>query len=190
MGSYLRRNGVAIVRIYTGYEPLRVFSTMAVVLFALGVMAWMPFLWDWLANGESEGHLQSVILGAVFFLAAVQVFVLGFLADTIATHRAVSQRILERVARLELAADVEPKYYEHTRRRHLSEGPTFASRGGARSSMLLGRCRTTRYDPSGVMASVAEGPARRGADRTAIPGRTRSSRDHRAVAHPCSVHVS
>jgi len=113
MGSYLRRNGVAIVRIYTGYEPLRVFSTMAVVLFALGVMAWMPFLWDWLANGESEGHLQSVILGAVFFLAAVQVFVLGFLADTIATHRAVSQRILERVARLELAADVEPKYYEH-----------------------------------------------------------------------------
>jgi glycosyltransferase involved in cell wall biosynthesis len=113
MGSYLRRNVVAIVRIYTGYEPLRVFTTLAVILLGLGLLAWMPFLWDWLANGESDGHLQSVILGAVFVLAAVQVFVLGFLADTIASHRAVSQRVLERVSRLEVAAGIEPQYYEH-----------------------------------------------------------------------------
>src|SRR5690349_18855851 len=40
MSSYVRRNAVAITRIYTQYEPLRVFSTMALVLF---VLALIPF---------------------------------------------------------------------------------------------------------------------------------------------------
>jgi glycosyltransferase involved in cell wall biosynthesis len=112
MGAYVRRNMAAIFRIYTGYEPLRVFTTIALILFACGIAAWVPFLYDWLVNGEQEGHLQSIILGAVFVLASVQVFVLGVLADTIAAHRVISQRTLERVRRLELEAGVEPSHYD------------------------------------------------------------------------------
>ncbi len=112
MGAYVRRNMAAIFRIYTGYEPLRVFTTLALILFVCGIGAWVPFLYDWLANGEQEGHLQSIILGAVFVLASVQVFVLGVLADTIAAHRVISQRTLERVRRLELEAGVPPSHYD------------------------------------------------------------------------------
>ncbi len=32
----------------------------------------MPFLLDWILNGNSNGHIQSLILGAVLFIAAVQ----------------------------------------------------------------------------------------------------------------------
>ncbi len=111
MGSYVSRNISAIFRIYAGYEPLKVFSTVAVLL-ALGALAaWTPFLWTWIVDGERSGHLQSVILGGVLTMAAVQVFALGVLADLIAAHRVVSQRTLERVRRIELELGVPPSHY-------------------------------------------------------------------------------
>ena len=111
MSTYVRRNFVALFRIYTAYEPLRVFTALAVVLWVAALVAWSPFLWDWIVHGDRDGHLQSVILGGVLFMAGVQLFALGVLADLIAAHRVVSQRTLERVRRLELATGVEPSHY-------------------------------------------------------------------------------
>jgi glycosyltransferase involved in cell wall biosynthesis len=113
MWTYIRRNVGAIFRIYTSYEPLRVFSILAGVLAVSGVLAWAPLLWDWLKYGDRSGHLQSLILGAVLFLAALQVFVLGVIADLIAANREVTQRALERVRRLELQLGVPPAHYHH-----------------------------------------------------------------------------
>ena len=110
--GYVRRNLVAIFRIYTGYEPLRVFATLAVVLLALSAFAWSPFLWDWLVNGDRNGHLQSIVVGGVLFVAAVQAFALGVIADLIAAHRIVSQRTLERVRRIELELNIPPTHYQ------------------------------------------------------------------------------
>ncbi|HWW66803.1 MAG TPA: glycosyltransferase family 2 protein, partial [Solirubrobacterales bacterium] len=83
-GSYVRRNGPAILRIYARYEPLRVFATAGLIVFALALAAWMPFLLDWVLNGDSTGHIQSLILGAVLFIAAVQLFALGVIGDLLA----------------------------------------------------------------------------------------------------------
>ncbi len=109
--TYIRRNGLSILRIYTAYEPLRVFTAMALTLMVLALLAWLPFLVDWV-RGNGSGHIQSVILGAVLFLAGVQALALGIVADLIGANRAVSQRTLERVRRLELQAGVEPSHYE------------------------------------------------------------------------------
>jgi hypothetical protein len=49
----------------------------------------------------------------VLFIAAVQVFALGVIADLISSHRIVSQRTLERVRRVELELGVEPSHYAH-----------------------------------------------------------------------------
>ena len=111
MSSYVRRNMLAIFRIYTGYEPLQVFSLLAAVLAAGGVVAWAPFLWDWVVHGDRSGHLQSIILGGVLLIAAVQILALGVLADLLASHRVVSQRTLERVRRIELELGVAPSHY-------------------------------------------------------------------------------
>lgn len=109
---YIRRNMVAIFRIYTSWEPLLVFSLLAALLLVASLGAWTPFLYDWIANGERGGHLQSVILGGVLFMAAVQVFALGVIADLIASHRVVSQRSLERIRRIELEVGVLPSHYQ------------------------------------------------------------------------------
>ena len=111
MSAYVRRNIVAIFRIYTGYEPLRVFTVLALILLFFSFCAWVPFLWDWIVEGERAGHLQSIVLGGVLLLAAVQTFALGVIADLIAAHRIVSQRTLERVRRIELELGVPPSHY-------------------------------------------------------------------------------
>jgi glycosyltransferase involved in cell wall biosynthesis len=111
MWTYIRRNVAAIFRIYTGYEPLRMFSILALVLTATGVLAWTPFLWDWIVHSDRSGHLQSIVLGGVLLLAGLQVFALGVIADLITANREVTQRSLERVRRIELQLGVPPTHY-------------------------------------------------------------------------------
>jgi glycosyltransferase involved in cell wall biosynthesis len=111
-GSYVRRNGLSILRIYARYEPLRVFATAGLIVAILAVAAWLPFLIDWIFNGDSTGHIQSLILGAVLFIAAVQLFALGVIGDLLAGQRVMTQRVFERVRRVELSLGVEPSHYE------------------------------------------------------------------------------
>jgi glycosyltransferase involved in cell wall biosynthesis len=111
-GAYVRRNGSAILRIYARYEPLRAFATAGAVVLLLALLAWLPFLLDWILNGDSNGHVQSLILGAVLFIAAVQLFALGVIGDLLAGQRVMTQRVFERVRRVELALGVEPSHYE------------------------------------------------------------------------------
>ncbi|MDX6582149.1 MAG: hypothetical protein QOI10_1333 [Solirubrobacterales bacterium] len=111
-GAYVRRNALEIFRAYVLYEPLRVFATAALA-FAIGALAaWMPFVLDVILNGDSSGHVQSLILGAVLAVIAVQMFGLGVIGDTLAGQRVIAQRIFERVRRLELKAGVEPSHLE------------------------------------------------------------------------------
>jgi glycosyltransferase involved in cell wall biosynthesis len=111
-GSYVRRNGLSILRIYARYEPMRVFVTAGVIVAILALAAWLPFLLDWILNGDNSGHIQSLILGAVLFIAAVQLFALGVIGDLLAGQRVMTQRVYERVRRVELALGVEPSHYE------------------------------------------------------------------------------
>jgi glycosyltransferase involved in cell wall biosynthesis len=111
MGSYVRRNAVAITRIYTQYEPLKVFSCFALFLFLLACIPFVRFAVAYL-QGEGAGHVQSLIFGAVLFNAAVVVAVLGVIGDLLYSQRIMSQRIFERVRRIELQLGVPPSHYE------------------------------------------------------------------------------
>src|SRR5438874_3968470 len=110
--NYVRRNALAVFRAYAMYEPLRVFTIAAVVLAVAALGAWTPFLIDWIFNGDSSGHIQSLILGAVLALAAVQLFGLGVVGDALAGQRVMTQRMFERVRRIELSLGIEPSHYE------------------------------------------------------------------------------
>jgi glycosyltransferase involved in cell wall biosynthesis len=111
-GSYVRRNALTIFRAYVLYEPLRVFTITASIFALAAIGAWVPFLSDWIIDGDSTGHLQSLILGAVLAVVAVQMFALGVIGDALAGQRVIAQRVFERVRRLELEAGVEPSHLE------------------------------------------------------------------------------
>ena len=111
MGAYVRRNAVSIFRIYAQYEPLRVFWSLALVI-GLGAFAvWVRFAVAY-AEGNGKGHVQSLILGAVLFNAAMVLAALGVLGDILAAQRTMTQRVYERVRRIELRLGVEPSHYE------------------------------------------------------------------------------
>jgi glycosyltransferase involved in cell wall biosynthesis len=111
MWSYVRRNGVSIFRIYTMYEPLKVFMTAAIVMFCVALVVFLRFLVAFV-QGEGGGHVQSLILGSVLFNAAVVLAALGVLADLLSGQRIMLQRVFERVRRVELELGVEPSHYE------------------------------------------------------------------------------
>jgi hypothetical protein len=111
MGAYVRRNAVSIFRIYAQYEPLRIFWSLAAVIGVAALGVWIRFIVAY-AEGNGKGHVQSLILGAVLFIAAVVLWALGVIGDLLAAQRVLSQRTFERVRRIELQLDVPPSHYE------------------------------------------------------------------------------
>ncbi len=111
MGAYVRRNAVAITRIYAQYEPLKVFSFIALSLFGLSLIPFLRFLVAYI-GGEGAGHVQSLIFGAVLFNSAVVVGVLGIIGDLLYSQRVMAQRTYEKIRRIELELGVPPSHYE------------------------------------------------------------------------------
>jgi glycosyltransferase involved in cell wall biosynthesis len=109
--TYIRRNAVAIFRVYSMYEPLKVFLLLAAVLGVAATAIWGRFIYFYI-TGSAAGHLQSLILGAVVFLAAAQMVALGIVSDILASCRVLQQRTLERIRRVELRLGVGPSHYE------------------------------------------------------------------------------
>jgi glycosyltransferase involved in cell wall biosynthesis len=112
MWSYVRRNAVSIFRIYSQYEPLRIFMSIAAVIALIAVIVWGRWAYFAIFEGDSAGHVQSLILGAVLFNAAMVLAALGVLGDILAAQRTMTQRVYERVRRIELRLGVEPSHYE------------------------------------------------------------------------------
>jgi glycosyltransferase involved in cell wall biosynthesis len=119
MGSYVRRNAVSIFRIYAQYEPLRVFWSLALLIGLAAAGVWIRFLVAY-AEGAGKGHVQSLILGAVLFIAALVLWALGVIGDLLAAQRVMTQRTFERMRRVELQLGVEPSHYEPGERTQLA----------------------------------------------------------------------
>jgi glycosyltransferase involved in cell wall biosynthesis len=116
MGAYVRRNAISIFRIYAQYEPLRVFWSLAGVIGLAAIGVWIRFTVAYI-EGNGKGHVQSLILGAVLFIAAVVLWALGVIGDLLAAQRLMTQRTFERVRRIELQLGIEPSHYEAGERR-------------------------------------------------------------------------
>ena len=111
MGAYVRRNAVSIFRIYAQYEPLRVFWSLSALMGVVALAVWIRFVVAY-ADGSGKGHVQSLILGAVLFIAAVVLWALGVIGDLLAAQRVMTQKTFERVRRIELELKVAPSHYE------------------------------------------------------------------------------
>ncbi|MEI6448193.1 MAG: glycosyltransferase family 2 protein [Actinomycetes bacterium] len=110
MWAYVRRNALSIFRIYSQYHPLKVFWSLAVLL-GLGALALFIRFGVALIQGNGDGHIQSLILGAVLFNAAALMAALGVIGDLMHAQRVISMRTLDRVRRMELKMGVEPSHY-------------------------------------------------------------------------------
>jgi outer membrane biosynthesis protein TonB len=92
-----------IFRIYTLYKPLKTFFAIGSLLLALGTILGVRFLWHF-AEGDRAGHIQSLILAAVFLIVGFQTMLIGLVADLISVNRRLSEEVLIRLRRLEAPA--------------------------------------------------------------------------------------
>src|SRR5947209_6023716 len=109
--AYVRRNALSIFRIYSQYQPLRVFWGGAAIMGVLALVVFARFM-VYFAQGNGRGHIQSLIAGAVLFNAAMLLGSLGVIGDLLDAQRTLSQRTFERVRRIELQLGVAPSHYQ------------------------------------------------------------------------------
>lgn len=90
--SYVRRSVGTIFRIFIIYRPFRFFGFLGAALATPGIIIGLRFL-VYYFTGRGQGMVQSLILAAMLIGAGFLLFVVGLLADLIASNR----RLLERV---------------------------------------------------------------------------------------------
>ena len=112
--AYVRRNALSIFRIYSQYQPLKVFWGGAMVMGLAAMVLFIRFIVLFIESPHTaaRGHVQSLIAGAVLFNAAMLLGSLGVIGDLLDAQRTLSQRTFERVRRIELQLGVEPSHYE------------------------------------------------------------------------------
>lgn len=92
--AFVKRSAATMVRVYTTHEPLRVFVTAAVIALLGAFLVFVRFLYFFI-RGVAGGHVQSLILGTVLFVAGSFLFTVGILADLINTNRKLIEQILK-----------------------------------------------------------------------------------------------
>ena len=93
---YVRRNMVTIVRIFMIYRPVRFFGYFGSALFSIGVLIGCRFLWYY-SRGHGNGHVQSLILAAIFLGMGFQTCLVALLADLCAANRRLIEDVRSRV---------------------------------------------------------------------------------------------
>ncbi len=98
---YLKHSFATLVRMYTIYEPFKVFLGAGALFVLGGVGIGARFMAAYMA-GRGGGHVQSLILGAVLFIVGFQTILIGLVADLIGSNRSLLEDTLFRVREIEL----------------------------------------------------------------------------------------
>ncbi len=100
VNDYLLNSGVTIMRAFTMYRPLRVFTTFSLVFLVLGASLAVRYLFFYFRS-EGGGHVQSLIVAAVLLIVGFQTFLIGLVADLISFNRKILEDILYRLKKNE-----------------------------------------------------------------------------------------
>lgn len=103
---FIKAQASTILRVYAFYEPLRTFSYLAAPFLAAGLALILRFLYFY-AFTEQRGvgrFAQSVTLGTGLLLVGSLILLFGVQADIAGKHRQLTQDLLYRLKKRDLAA--------------------------------------------------------------------------------------
>ena len=98
--KFIERSLSTMIRMYTMYQPLRVFFIIGCLCILAGLVPSIRFLIYYLM-GQGDGHIQSLVLAAIFFIAGFQVLMIALVADVISFNRRLIEETLMRVRHIE-----------------------------------------------------------------------------------------
>jgi hypothetical protein len=100
--QYLKKSGATLLRVYSMYNPLKVFFVLGGTSFLVGFALGLRYLYYYFVEGSS-GHVQSLILSAILLILGFQILVIGLVADLIAANRRLNEEVLYRLRKMELS---------------------------------------------------------------------------------------
>jgi glycosyltransferase involved in cell wall biosynthesis len=98
---FLSQSSTTIIRAYTMYRPLRVFTILGTLLILVGMVPGIRFLYFFIIKGTA-GYIQSLILASILLIVGFQVLLIGLVADLIGFNRKILEEVLYRLRRVEL----------------------------------------------------------------------------------------
>ena len=98
---YIRRSLVTMLKVYSMYRPLKVFTISGGIIFFVGFIIGCRYLFFFF-QGQTEGHIQSLILSAITLIVGFQIIMMGIAADLIAVNRQLLEDIQLRVKKKEV----------------------------------------------------------------------------------------
>ena len=98
-----------IIRAYTLYRPLRVFTILSMIMIITGGFLGLRFVFLNYIIGRGTGYIQSLILAAVLLIVGFQVFLIGLVADLIGSNRKILEDALYRIRKIEISLQNEDK---------------------------------------------------------------------------------
>lgn len=101
--DYVKKSILTILRAYMMYKPLKCFTYLATLPTAIGLAIGFRFIY-FMMVGHSGGHVQSLILGCTLILMGFLTFMIGLVADVIASNRKLLQDTQYHVRKLEYDA--------------------------------------------------------------------------------------
>jgi glycosyltransferase involved in cell wall biosynthesis len=108
---YVMNSTATIIRAYTMYRPLRVFSAIGAIIATGGVILGLRYVYFFVI-GQGAGKVQSLILAAVLMIVGFQILLIGLLADLIGANRKIIEEILFRLRRIELDQQDHPSSHD------------------------------------------------------------------------------
>jgi hypothetical protein len=102
---FVERSGSTTLRMYSMYQPLRVFTLIGLVMAIIGMIPMVRFLYFYFF-GSGAGKIQSLIVGSALLTIGLLTFVMGLLADLLNHNRQLIEMTLEKVRKLEDASRV------------------------------------------------------------------------------------
>jgi len=102
---YLANIVPTIIRSYTLYRPLRMFTAISTLMIAIGVFLGLRFLYFNYILSQGGGHIQSLILAAILLIVGFQVFTVGLVADLVSANRKILEETLYHVRKQEHQQD-------------------------------------------------------------------------------------
>jgi len=100
IGQHMMKSAQAIMRSYIMFKPHVIFAVIGFAFLAAGLIPFVRFVFFAL-QGQSDGHIQSLIFGSSMLVGALLSFALIVISDLLRTNRILLEDQLERIKEIQ-----------------------------------------------------------------------------------------
>lgn len=97
---HIKKSAASILRVYTMYEPFRLFLLASIPFLVVGIIGVLRFMWYYFFTEHGSGMIQSLVIAGILITIGFNFVSLGILGDVVARNRILIEENLRLIKRL------------------------------------------------------------------------------------------